>query len=68
MLWQLLIVGLIVTAAAAYIARRTWRTWRRKASGCGGCGSGCKSDAPPSPATLIPADKLLVRRRNEPRP
>ena len=40
MVWQLSVVGLIVVAAGAYLARRAWRTWGRKASGCGGCGSG----------------------------
>ncbi|HVS38540.1 MAG TPA: FeoB-associated Cys-rich membrane protein [Gemmataceae bacterium] len=69
MLWQLLIVGLIVVAASAYLGWRAWRTWGRKASGCGGCGSGCKGESPDAAARserLIPADQLTVRRRSSP--
>ena len=68
MIWQLSVVGLIVVAAVVYLARRAWRTWGRKASGCGGCGSGCKGEtrsASDQSARLIPADQLLVRRRDK---
>jgi FeoB-associated Cys-rich membrane protein len=67
--WQLALVGLIIIAATAYIARRAWRTWGRKASGCGGgCGSGCKSAAPSiasGQGRLIPLEQITVRRGRE---
>jgi hypothetical protein len=66
--WQLAVVGLVVAAAVAYLARLTWRTWGRKASGCGGgCGSGCKGESRSdggASAQLIPADQLGIRRRD----
>jgi hypothetical protein len=69
MVWQLSVVGLIVAASALYLTRRAWRTWGRKGSGCGGgCGSGCKGESPSASGQaprLIPADQLLVRRREE---
>ena len=65
--WQLPLAGIAIVAAAVYVGRRAWRTWTHKGSGCGGgCGSGCKSAAPSTsntPARLIPADQLTVRRR-----
>ncbi len=67
MIWQLSLVGVILVAAAAYLARRAWRTWGRKASGCGGCGSGCKGESPSvsgQEGRLIPANQLTVRRRD----
>jgi hypothetical protein len=36
---QLTIVGVIITAALAYIARSVWKTWFGKSSK--GCGAGC---------------------------
>ena len=65
--WQLGLVGLSIAVATAYIGRRAWRTWGRKASGCGGCGTGCKSAMAATSSTqarLIPADQLIVRRRD----
>lgn len=64
--WQLIIVGLLVGLALAYLARTIWRTWRlSKAGGCGSCG--CK-DKTASPAkadevVLIPSEQLKIRPR-----
>ena len=61
--WQLPIVVMIVLAAVAYLARRTWRSLTgRKAGGCGGCGC---ARAPESTGTLIPAEQLRLRRRED---
>ncbi len=65
--WQLLLVGMIVTGAACYLARQTWRTWTRSKTGCGG-GCGCGSKTAQAAATnghftLIPAEQLSLRRR-----
>ncbi len=60
MSWQLPIAILIVLAAAAYLARRTWRTLTgRKAGGCAGCG-GTPTDVP---RTVISEEQLTVRLR-----
>jgi hypothetical protein len=61
MSWQLPIVLLIVLAAAAYLARRTWRSLTgRKAGGCAGCG-GATSTPPQGQRTLIPEEQLRLR-------
>ncbi len=62
--WQLPLVAMIVLAAVAYLARRTWRTLTgRKAGGCGGC-SCAKPPAVESRGTLIPAEQITLRLRN----
>jgi hypothetical protein len=67
MYWQLLIVGLIVVAALAYLARQIWRSWRGASSGCGG-GCKCASAKSTSPdhaapsVVHIPAEQLTLRR------
>jgi hypothetical protein len=65
--WQLLIVGVLVCVALAYLGRRTLRAWRGKGSGCGG---GCKcpgtaqtSNATGTAHTLIPVEQITLRRR-----
>ena len=63
--WQLLVVAVVVTAAAAYLARRAWRRWAGgKAGGCGGC---VCAKVPPAETngqgTLIPAEQLTLRRK-----
>jgi hypothetical protein len=65
--WQLLIVGMVVLLALAYLGRRTLRAWRGKGAGCGG---GCKcpstaqtSDATGTAHTLIPVEQVTLRRR-----
>jgi hypothetical protein len=63
MSWQLPIVLLIVLAATAYLARRTWRSLTgRKAGGCAGCG-GATSAPPQEQRTLIPEEQLTLRLR-----
>lgn len=59
---QLLIVGVIVSAAAVYLGRRSWRTWTGKKAGCGkGCDcSGGKAAQRPA---LISSDELTLRMR-----
>ena len=62
--WQLPIAVLVVLAAVAYLARRTWRSLTgRKAGGCGGCS--CARVAPPAAgeSTLIPAEQITMRLR-----
>ena len=63
--WQLILVLAIVSVAASYLARSAWRTWgASKRSGCGG-GCGCSSkaaDATNGNVTLIPSERLTIRR------
>jgi hypothetical protein len=63
--WQLAAAYLAVTAALAYLGRRTWRAVRG-ARKCGGCGSGCGAARPPGktngPVVLIAAEELRLRR------
>ncbi|MCC6488201.1 MAG: FeoB-associated Cys-rich membrane protein [Candidatus Hydrogenedentes bacterium] len=41
---QLLIIGVIVCVAAAYLARYAWHAWRGQGGcGCGECPAGKKS-------------------------
>lgn len=41
---QLAIVGILIVAAVAYLARSAWRTYAGKKAGCGsGCGT-CESE------------------------
>jgi hypothetical protein len=67
--WQLPVVALIVLAAVAYLARRTWRTLTgRKAGGCGGCSCAKPPSVTESRGTLIPADQITLRLRKRPDP
>jgi hypothetical protein len=64
--WQLVLVGLVVAVAVAYLGRRAWRTWRGLGSGCGGCK--CSNSHPPATATppqthFIPVEQLNLRLR-----
>jgi hypothetical protein len=46
--FQLVIVGLLVAVATAYVLRATWKTWFGKSQA--GCGSGCgKCSTPKEP-------------------
>jgi hypothetical protein len=57
---------MIVLAAAGYLLRRTWRTLTgRKAGGCAGCGGARTAAAAERPETLIPAEQLTLRRRDD---
>jgi len=59
--WQIVVVGLIVAGAAAYLVRRTWRSWRFSGQGCGGscgCASTKRED---SLAGFVPAEQLTLR-------
>ena len=62
--WQLLIVGLAVLAAAAYLGRRAWRTWAGKGSGCGSCSCHARAAQTAPRATLIPSEQLTLLRRD----
>jgi hypothetical protein len=69
--WQLLIVGLIIAAAACYVARSTFQAWR----GVRGCGGGCqcpsKADATAANtrhSPLITIEQLTSRLRPTGRP
>jgi len=64
--WQLLIVGVLVCVALAYLGRRTMRAWRGKGSSCGGCkcpGTAQTSNATGTAHTLIPVEQITLRRR-----
>jgi hypothetical protein len=62
--WQLPIVVLIVVAAVAYLARRTWRNLTgRKAGGCGGCSCAKPPSLAETKGSLIPADQITLRLR-----
>lgn len=64
MFWQWLVVGLLVTAAAAYLVRQAWRTLLGRKAGCGtGCGCASKSSPVESngKGTLIPSDQITLR-------
>ncbi len=50
---QLVVVGVVVLAAAAFVVRSAWRTWFGKASGCAsGCGKCSAGDPPPVPGRV----------------
>jgi hypothetical protein len=61
--WQLIAVSGIVLVAAGYLLRQTWRTWSGRKAGCGGCGCAKEQSANATPAALIPAEQLRLRRR-----
>ena len=42
---QLIVVGVLVAAAAAYVLRTTWKTWFGRSSK--GCGAGCGTCSTP---------------------
>jgi hypothetical protein len=55
---------MIVLAAAAYLARRTWRSWTGRATGgCGGCRCAKAPAATGDEARLIRAEEITIRRR-----
>ena len=63
--WQLLLVGVLVVLALAYLGRQTLHAWRGKASGCGSCkcGPSKSADAAAIGDTLIPVEQVTLRRR-----
>jgi hypothetical protein len=61
--WQVILVGLCVALALAYLARRGWRTWRGRAAGCGGCKCAPAPETRPA-APLISAEQLTARLRH----
>ncbi len=67
--WQLLLAGVIILAATAYLVRQSWRTWFGAKSGCGGgCACHSKKSAAPADApstTIIPAHELTRRIRSQ---
>jgi len=62
--WQLAVVGLIVTAAAAYLVRAGWRAWRGGKGGCGGGSCACPGKKAISGEQHIPLQQLTLRRRD----
>ena len=69
MIWQPLLVGVILLAAAAYLVRQIWRTWFSAKAGCGG-GCSCagkktdaKANADGPSTTLISVNELTQRIR-----
>jgi hypothetical protein len=64
--WQIPLVAMIVLAAAAYLARRTWRSLTgRKAGGCASCSCAKPPAAAEERGTLIPAEQITLRARTE---
>jgi len=70
--WQLALVGIMVAAAALYLARASWHSWR---SGKAGCSGGCCSTGKEAPSKngssaipLISEDQLTARLRKGTRP
>jgi hypothetical protein len=70
MFWQYLLVAIVVLAAVAFLARRSWRTWFGTKAGCGG-GCSCpgkKADATAGAAAsetkLVSVDELTARIRS----
>jgi hypothetical protein len=74
MLWQYLLVGIIVLAAAGFLARQSWRTWFGTKAGCGsGCScaggkGGVATGAAGSAAKLVSVDELTARIRSSSAP
>jgi FeoB-associated Cys-rich membrane protein len=63
---QLIVVLLLVSAAGAFLVRQTWRGWAKGKSSCGGCGGGCKTTkASIENSVFIPAEQLMLRRRDD---
>jgi hypothetical protein len=61
--WQMWLTVSLVGVAGTYLIRRGWRTWRASQKGCsGGCGCAKATAAATPPASLIPADQLVIRR------
>jgi hypothetical protein len=64
--WQLLVVGVVLLLALAYLGRRTLRAWRGAGAGCGECkcsSAAARPDRNGTPETLIPVEQLRLRRR-----
>jgi hypothetical protein len=53
-MWQEIIVGICVLAAAIFVLRQWFPFSRKKSSGCGGC-SGCNT----SPSCTNPTEKSV---------
>jgi hypothetical protein len=70
MLWQYVLVGVIVLAAVAFLARQSWRTWFGTKAGCGGgcsCAGGkgaATAGAAGSQVKLVSVDELTARIRS----
>jgi len=68
--WQLLLVGMIVLAASAFLVRQSWRTWFGAKGSCGGgCSCAGKKSATNNGASgpgapLISVDELTSRLRS----
>lgn len=60
---QGIIITIIVLAAVAYMARKTWKKYaRRKSSSGGGCGCGCgPNEAKPKHVSLTRSGRTLRR-------
>jgi hypothetical protein len=60
--WQNVIVGLIVVAALAYLARSGWQAVARRRAGCGACSTcpAAKADEP-AVVSLAPLDRKMGR-------
>lgn len=58
---QLVLVGVLVTVAAAYLLRAAWRTWAGRL-GCGG-GCRCAKKGGEERGTFVAVEQLTVRVR-----
>jgi hypothetical protein len=62
--WQLVVVGLIVCCATAYMVHSGWRAWRGRKGGCGGGSCASSGKAGEQRDGLIPRQGLTLRRRD----
>ncbi|MBX9788511.1 MAG: FeoB-associated Cys-rich membrane protein [Pirellulales bacterium] len=64
--WQSTVAGLIVLAAAGYLARRAWQTvCRQRTTSCGACAS-CPAERGSTEPPLVALEALAGSVRREP--
>ena len=69
--WQLILVGLIVAVAGAFLVKSAWQTLRGKPGRCGGrcaCPSRDPLAQPAKTEALIPPQQLTLRRHHRDTP
>ena len=64
---QLVIVGIMVVVAGAYLLRSAWRTWVHRSSCGGGCGCGKTANGrdEAKAEVFIPVQHLTLRGRQD---
>jgi hypothetical protein len=68
--WQMAAAYAAMGVAGAYLALQGWRQWSGRSSGCGGgCAGRCaagKLEGSGAPRSLIPADRIRMRKPDAP--